>query len=49
MKDISIGLNITKQQLTSVIGSLEADGYVTKAPNHKVFIATSAFRQFLLP
>ncbi|MBU8785827.1 MULTISPECIES: MarR family winged helix-turn-helix transcriptional regulator [Bacillus] len=35
MKDISTGLNIAKQQLTNVIGSLEADGYVTKAPDPK--------------
>lgn len=35
IKDISIGLNITKQQLTNIIGDLEAHGYLAKEPDSK--------------
>jgi DNA-binding MarR family transcriptional regulator len=35
IKDISIGLNITKQQLTNIISDLEAQGYLVKEPDIK--------------
>ena len=35
IKDISIGLNITKQQLTNIISDLEAEGYLVKEPDIK--------------
>lgn len=35
IKDISIGLNIAKQQLTNIIRDLEAKGYLVKIPDIK--------------
>ena len=35
IKDISSGLNMTKQQLTNIINDLEAQGYVVKEPDIK--------------
>lgn len=35
IKDISIGLNIAKQQLTNIISDLESDGYLIKVPDTK--------------
>lgn len=35
IKDISIGLNIAKQQLTNVIKDLEIRGYIEKIPDTK--------------
>ena len=35
IKEISIGLNITKQQLTNIISDLEAQGYLVKEPDIK--------------
>ncbi|MGE7664671.1 MarR family winged helix-turn-helix transcriptional regulator [Ureibacillus composti] len=35
IKDISSGLNMTKQQLTNIISDLEAQGYVVKEPDIK--------------
>lgn len=35
IKDISIGLNIAKQQLTNIIRDLETTGYLVKIPDTK--------------
>ncbi|NMD71222.1 winged helix DNA-binding protein [Bacillus sp. DNRA2] len=35
LKDISLGLNVAKQQLTNIIKDLEADGYIIKSPDAK--------------
>ncbi|MGG3772945.1 MarR family winged helix-turn-helix transcriptional regulator [Heyndrickxia faecalis] len=35
LKDISIGLNVAKQQLTNIIKDLEAGGYLIKVPDTK--------------
>ncbi|WP_042458949.1 MarR family winged helix-turn-helix transcriptional regulator [Neobacillus dielmonensis] len=35
IKDISNGLNITKQQLTTIVSELEAQGYLVKKPDSK--------------
>lgn len=35
IKEISIGLNIVKQQLTNIISDLEAQGYLVKIPDNK--------------
>ncbi|MBL4953732.1 winged helix DNA-binding protein [Neobacillus sp. YIM B02564] len=35
LKDISIGLNVAKQQLTNIIKDLETGGYLIKVPDAK--------------
>lgn len=35
LKEISLGLNIAKQQLTNIISDLEANGYLIKVPDTK--------------
>ncbi len=35
IKDISNGLNITKQQLTNIVSDLETQGYLVKEPDRK--------------
>ncbi|WP_026574328.1 MarR family winged helix-turn-helix transcriptional regulator [Bacillus sp. UNC438CL73TsuS30] len=35
LKEISIGLNIAKQQLTNIVKDLEAEGYLIKMPDIK--------------